>query len=194
MSGKLSVQVESFKPLRSNTLYGLCHIAMPEMRLRIFDLTVHEITASAGSVCPQSRNHPRRSRPQGRPRQDRLLAILEFVDAGTRNAFSQRVIQSLPEFAPSAFDPDERPRDAGFGREPRARATAGADGGRLRANPAVRQGAADLRQNNYAKARRLTEPGCVTREQIELWDETWPLPQHRRVDAQHADARRRYPQ
>jgi len=34
MSGKLTVQVEAFKPLRSNTLFGFCTFVIPEVRLR----------------------------------------------------------------------------------------------------------------------------------------------------------------
>ncbi len=108
MSGKLTVQVESFKPLRSNTLYGFCDIAIPEMRLRIFDLTVHESHGKRWVGLPAK---PQITRDGTVRKDDRgktaYVAILEFTDAGTRNAFSQRVIQSLPEFAPSAFDPDD---------------------------------------------------------------------------------------
>jgi hypothetical protein len=39
---KLSVNVESFKPLRSNTLFGFADILIPELHLRIRQATVHE--------------------------------------------------------------------------------------------------------------------------------------------------------
>ena len=52
---KLAVNVESFKPLRSNTLFGFADTLIPELHLRIREATVHEATASGGSGCPPSR-------------------------------------------------------------------------------------------------------------------------------------------
>jgi hypothetical protein len=40
--GKLTVRVENFKPLRSNTLFGFATIVLPELHLRILDAAVHE--------------------------------------------------------------------------------------------------------------------------------------------------------
>ena len=42
MTGKLTVQVEAFKPLRSNKLFAFCTFVMPEVRLRVIDATVHQ--------------------------------------------------------------------------------------------------------------------------------------------------------
>jgi hypothetical protein len=39
---KLSVNVESSKPLRSNMLFGSADILIPELHLRIREATVHE--------------------------------------------------------------------------------------------------------------------------------------------------------
>ena len=38
----LRVNVESFKPLRSNKLFGFANILIPELHLRIREATVHE--------------------------------------------------------------------------------------------------------------------------------------------------------
>ena len=65
MTGKLSVHVESFKPLKSNTLHGFCDVVIPEMRLRIFDLTVHERRQAMGQLAQQAADHPRGHRAQG---------------------------------------------------------------------------------------------------------------------------------
>ena len=42
MGNKLTVEIESFKPLKSNTLHGFCDIVVPELHLRIHDITIHE--------------------------------------------------------------------------------------------------------------------------------------------------------
>jgi hypothetical protein len=38
---KLSVRVESFKPLRRNSMFGFADIVIPELHLRIREATVH---------------------------------------------------------------------------------------------------------------------------------------------------------
>jgi hypothetical protein len=105
MGNKLSIQIESLKPLRSNTLYGFCDIAIPEMRLRIFDLTVHEKNGRRWVGLPAK---PQITRDGGVRRDDRgktaYVPILEFTDKPTRDAFSDRVIAALLEFAPATFD------------------------------------------------------------------------------------------
>ena len=102
---KLTVQVESFKPLRSNTLHGFCDIAIAEMHLRIFDLSVHRKNGKCWVGLPAK---PLITRDGVVRRDDRgkvaYVPILEFVDSATRSAFSDRVIASLLEFAPAAFD------------------------------------------------------------------------------------------
>jgi hypothetical protein len=105
MTGKLSVEIENFKPLRSNTLYGFCDIAIPEMRLLIHDLSVHQKDGKRWASLPAK---PLITR-EGVVRRDdhgktAYVPILEFTDRPTRDAFSDRVISALLEFAPAAFD------------------------------------------------------------------------------------------
>jgi hypothetical protein len=76
MTGKLTVQVESFKPMRSNTL------VMPGKA---------QITRD-GAVRRDDRG------------KTLYTPTLEFTDKSTRDAFSARVIAALLEFAPTAFD------------------------------------------------------------------------------------------
>ena len=102
---KLSVEVENFRPLRSHTLFGFCDIAIPEMRLLIHDLSVHQKDGKRWANLPAK---PLITR-DGVVRKDDLgktayVPILEFTDRATRNAFSDRVIASLLEYAPAAFD------------------------------------------------------------------------------------------
>ena len=39
---KFSIEIDSFKPQRSNTLFGFCTLNIPALHLRIFDCTVHQ--------------------------------------------------------------------------------------------------------------------------------------------------------
>jgi hypothetical protein len=102
---KLTVKIENFKPLRSNSLFGFADIIIPELHLRIREATIHE-------------NHGRRwvglpAKPQvtreGTVRRDErgktiYNPVLQFTDTATRDAFSQRVIAVLLETFPNAFD------------------------------------------------------------------------------------------
>jgi hypothetical protein len=107
-AGKLSVIVEGFKPLHSNTLFGFTIIVVPELHLRIHDVSVHAKGESRWASLP--------SKPQidrsGQVRKDErgkalYVPVVEFTDKATRDAFSAKVIASLLEFAPSAFEPEE---------------------------------------------------------------------------------------
>ena len=104
-TSKLSVQVNGFKPLRSNTLVGFCTVVIPELYLRIFNLSVHEKNQSRWVGLPAK---PQIDRSGNVRRDDRgkvtYTPVIEFTDRATRDAFSDRVIASLLEFAPAAFD------------------------------------------------------------------------------------------
>jgi hypothetical protein len=108
MSDKLTVQVEAFTPRRSNTLVGFCTVTVPEMRLRIHDLTVHKKNGSRWIGLP---GKPIIDRDGTVRRDDRgkvaYVPVLEFADKATRDAFSAKVIASLLEFAPAAFDDED---------------------------------------------------------------------------------------
>lgn len=105
MSCKFTVRVDGFKPMRSNTLYGFATITIPELHLRIIDLTVHEKNQSRWIGLPAKAQIDR----EGNVRRDdrgkiAYAPVIEFADRATRDAFSARVIASLLEFAPAAFD------------------------------------------------------------------------------------------
>jgi hypothetical protein len=104
-TGKLTVLIEAFRPMRSNTLHGFCTVNIPEMRLRIFDLSVHQKNESRWVGLPAK---PQITREGAVRRDERgktaYSPILEFTDKATRDAFSARAIAALLEFAPAAFD------------------------------------------------------------------------------------------
>jgi hypothetical protein len=108
---RLTVKVEDCRPWRSNTLVAFCTVLIPEVRLRLTDLTVHE-------------NHGRRwcglpARPQldkdGKARRDdrgkvAYSPLIQFTDRDVGDAFSDRVIEALLEAYPRAFDDMETVR------------------------------------------------------------------------------------
>jgi hypothetical protein len=107
-TSKFTVRVDGFKPTRSHTLFGFCTVTIPELHLRIIDLTVHEKNQSLWVGLPAK---PQITR-EGAVRRDEhgkvaYTPVLEFTDRATRDAFSARVIASLLEFAPAAFDNEE---------------------------------------------------------------------------------------
>jgi hypothetical protein len=105
---KLSVEVEAFTPRRSNTLVGFCTVVVPELHLRILDLTVHEKNTSRWVALP-SKPWIDRDGVVKRGENGKIIyaPVIEFTDRPTREAFSARVIQSLLEFNPGAFDGED---------------------------------------------------------------------------------------
>jgi hypothetical protein len=105
---KLTVEVEAFKPLHSNTLFGFATIVVPELHLRICDISVHEKSGKRWASLPSKPQIDRsglvRKGDNGKPL---YVPVIEFTDKPTRDAFSARVIASLLEFAPSAFSDEE---------------------------------------------------------------------------------------
>jgi hypothetical protein len=108
---QFTVKVEGFRPRRSNTLFGFCIIGIPELRLRIIDLTVHESQGRRWASLP--------GKPQvdkdGQMRRDRrgkvaYSPVFQFTDKDVGCAFSHRVIEALLEADPRAFDDMETAR------------------------------------------------------------------------------------
>ena len=100
---KFTARVDGFKALRSNTPRGFCTV--PELHLKIIDLSVHEKNESRWVGLPAKAQIGR----DGTVRKDdrgkvAYTPVLEFTDKATRSAFSDRVSASLLEFAPAAFD------------------------------------------------------------------------------------------
>jgi hypothetical protein len=102
---QLSVEIDNFKPLRSNTLYGFADVRVVELHLLIHDLSVHQKAGKRWANLPAkpliTREGIVRRDDQGKTA---YVPILEFTDKATRNAFSDRVIATLLEYAPAAFD------------------------------------------------------------------------------------------
>lgn len=102
---KLTVRVETFKPVRSNTLVGFVDLRITEMHLRIKEATVHQSHDRRWVGLPAKPQIDR----QGVARRDErgkiaYASILQFADKATSDAFSTQVIQALLEAYPRAFD------------------------------------------------------------------------------------------
>jgi hypothetical protein len=102
---KFTVKVENFKSLRSNTLFGFATIVIPELHLRINDVTVHESHGKRWIGLPAK---PQIEREGAVRRDDRgkiaYSVVLQFTDRATSDAFSARVIAALLENFPDAFN------------------------------------------------------------------------------------------
>jgi hypothetical protein len=104
---KFSVKVVAFQAARSNTLFGFVDVVVPEIRLQLFDMPVFQSSNGARWVNMPSR--PQLDRETGAAQRDGrgriiFVPVLGFLDAKTRQAFSDRVIEALIEFNAHAFD------------------------------------------------------------------------------------------
>jgi hypothetical protein len=107
MSGdhKLSIRVEAFTPRVSNTLRGFVTVVVPELHMKINDITVHQKNESRWIGLP---GKPQIGR-DGQVRKDErgktlYTPVLEFIDSKTRDAFSHRVVEELLAHTPAAFE------------------------------------------------------------------------------------------
>jgi hypothetical protein len=106
---KLSVVVEAFTPLCRNTLRGFVVAIVPEMRMRIHDLSIHEQDGKRWVGLPAKPQIDRSGAVRKDARGKTLyVPILEFSDKVTRDAFSTRVVAAVLESFPNAFECKER--------------------------------------------------------------------------------------
>jgi hypothetical protein len=106
---KLTIQIVSFKALRSNTLRGFVDIIIPELHLRIYDCAAHSSHGKRWICLPAKPQITREGAARRDPHTGKVAysPVLEFTGKATRDAFSQRVITALLETFPHAFDDDE---------------------------------------------------------------------------------------
>jgi hypothetical protein len=105
MTGKLSVKVEAFKPIRSNALFGFADLLIPEIRLKIKAVAIlqsHDRRWAALPAKPQLNKDGCAIVDDRGKRQ--YTNVLQFADRTKSDAFSERVIAALIEQFPHAFD------------------------------------------------------------------------------------------
>jgi hypothetical protein len=105
---KISVRVEAFKPLRSNTLFGFADLVIPELCLRVRDATVHQMNGRRWVGLP-AKPQINRDGVVRRDARGKILyaAVLQFIDRTAADAFSARVIGALLAEYPHAFADQE---------------------------------------------------------------------------------------
>jgi hypothetical protein len=110
MNGKLSVRVEAFTRRRSNSLRGFADLLIPELRLRIREVSVHESHGKRWIGLPA---RPQVGRDGAARRDDRgkiaYIPTLQFTDREVGDAFSARALEALLERYPDAFDEKVEP-------------------------------------------------------------------------------------
>jgi hypothetical protein len=106
MSGKLTVGIVEFRPLRRNTLVGFATVRINELKLVIKDVAIHSKGEAGRWVQLPSKPQLDKDGVQfrdARTGKPVYASILEFQDYATRAAFSHAVIAALLDFAPNAF-------------------------------------------------------------------------------------------
>ena len=101
---KLSIRIVDWKPLRRGSLRGFAIIDIPEVGMRVFDVTVYQKDDGSRWASLPSRPWVRGGElaldDQGKPR---YSPCMEFNDAKVKRAFSDRVIAALVAHAPAAY-------------------------------------------------------------------------------------------
>lgn len=102
---RLTVKVEAYTPRRSGALFGFCTVLIPEVRLRIIDVTVFQSHGKRWCGLP---GRPKIDKDGQARRDDRgkvaYSPVIQFTDRDVGDAFSDRVIEALLEAYPRAFD------------------------------------------------------------------------------------------
>jgi hypothetical protein len=101
---KLAITCLDFKPVAKNTLRGFATIRIAEMRLIIHDVAIHARGDARWAALPAKPQITKEGTVVVRDGKTQYVTILEFADAGTRNAFSSAVIRAVLDFAPGALD------------------------------------------------------------------------------------------
>jgi hypothetical protein len=98
------IECEDFKPFAKNTLRGFATIRIPDIRLRIKDISIHvknESTWAALPAKPQVKDGKVVTNAEGKAQ---YVNILEFADRSTSDAFSRAVVDAVLRFNPQALE------------------------------------------------------------------------------------------
>jgi hypothetical protein len=106
---RLTVKVEAYTPRRSGALICFCTVIVPEMRLRVIDVTVFQSHGKRWCGLP---GKPQIDKDGQARRDDRgkvvYSPVIQFTDRDVGDAFSDLVIEALLEAHPRAFKAVER--------------------------------------------------------------------------------------
>lgn len=106
-----AVEVEIFQKLCRSTLRGFCTVIVPQLGLRIYDVSVYEQNRSRWAMPPAKAalDHTARNLKRGADGRPFFTPALAFTDPNTSRAFSQRVVNALLALDPTAFDCEQQP-------------------------------------------------------------------------------------
>ena len=102
---KFTIECVGFTPYQRNTLRGFATIRLPELKLVIHDITIHQHDsgsrwASMPSKPLLDKSGVAKRTPAGKIEYTQLF---EFEGRETRDAFSAAVVRAVLAFAPTAF-------------------------------------------------------------------------------------------
>ena len=104
---KVSVTCTEFTRYHRNTLRGFAVIRLPELKLVVHDVTVHEHASGARWAALPAKPLIDRARIAKRdPSTQKIVyqPVLELEGRETRDAFSRAVVNAVLDFDPHAFD------------------------------------------------------------------------------------------
>jgi hypothetical protein len=101
----MTVKIESFRKLCRNSLRGFCNVVVPELGLRIYDISFYQQNDSRWAMLPAKAQLDYSGRNLSRSADGRPIfkPALVFTDPSTRRAFSANVVTALLAQCPTAF-------------------------------------------------------------------------------------------
>jgi len=102
---KFSVECVGWKPLHRNTLRGFCDVRLPELKLCIHDVAVHQHDSGARWAALPSKPQIDREGNAKRGPDGKIayVPLLELEGRPVRDAFSAAVVRALIAFDPHAL-------------------------------------------------------------------------------------------
>ena len=102
---KFTVTCIEFTPFVRNTLRGFATIRLPELKLVIHDIALHQHDNGSrwASMPSKPAGRPQRHRQGGPSGKIEYAQLFEFEGRETRDAFSAAVVRAVLAFAPQAF-------------------------------------------------------------------------------------------
>jgi hypothetical protein len=101
----MCVQVTGCRRLVKGSLRGFARVELPELRLVLRNVAVHESSGSRWAALPaRPQLHPRGIPIRNDDSRVRFATMFDFFDSAARQNFSRAVITALLERFPDAFN------------------------------------------------------------------------------------------
>jgi hypothetical protein len=99
----LTIVCEDFKPFAKNTLRGFATIKIPDLHLRVKDVSIHVKNDSQWASLP-SKPQIKDGKTVTKDGKGQYVNILEFTDRTTGDAFSRAVVDAVLKLNPHALE------------------------------------------------------------------------------------------